>query len=95
MIESVKVFVKKVFTSKSFGFLALIFVAATVLLILGKMAAEQWLDLVKWIGGGAVARSAVGDIVPTIQQKKEEIAKTIVDDSDAELASSIVARTDG
>jgi hypothetical protein len=83
-------FVGQIFRSKAFGFLAVLFVLGTLLLIFGKLASAEWVDLMKWLGGGAVARSAVGDFAAQnkqIEMTKNEIANTVTSSSDAELAA--------
>jgi hypothetical protein len=85
-------FVGQVFQSKAFGFLAVLFVLGTALLILGKLASHEWLELMKWLGSGAVVRSAVGDFstqTKEIEDKKDEIRQQVVADSDAGITSRI------
>jgi hypothetical protein len=86
-------FVVQIFQSKAFGFLAVLFVLGTVLLIFDKLASHEWLALMEWLGGGAVARSAIGDFSTQkteIEEKKNEIVKVVSNSSDAELASRVV-----
>jgi hypothetical protein len=86
-------FIAQIFQSKAFGFLAVLFVLGTVLLIFGKLASTEWLSLMQWLGGGAVVRSAVGDFSTqkeTIGEVKNEIKKAVSADTDTELASRVV-----
>jgi hypothetical protein len=83
-------FVIQIFQSKAFGFLAVLFVLGTVLLVIGKLASHEWLSLMQWLGGGAVARSAIGDFTTQrteIKETADGISKTVRGDSDAQLAA--------
>ena len=89
-------FLTKIFTSKSFGFLAILFIVGTALLVLGKLASTDWLELMKWLGLTAGARSAIGDFSnqnAQIEAKKGEIDKSLDADTDSELAGAVVDRT--
>lgn len=86
-------FLRKIFDSKAFGFLAVLFLVGTVLLLLGRLAGGEWLDLMKWLGGFGAARSMAGDIKPLIRKKEVEIEKDIASDSDSQLVDRIIDRT--
>jgi|WetSurMetagenome_2_1015567.scaffolds.fasta_scaffold390738_3 hypothetical protein len=91
-----KYFISQIFQSKAFGFLALLFVLGTVLLVLGKLASHEWLSLMQWLGTGAVARSAIGDFSTQrteIESTKHEVAKNIAADTDAAIQQRIVDST--
>jgi hypothetical protein len=85
---------KKFWQSKTFGFLAVAFFVGTVLLIFGKLASNEWIQLVQFLGAGATVRGTAEQVGNTIAAKKDSIEKNLDTTSDADLASGIVAATD-
>ena len=55
--------------SKTFQFLLAIFIIATLALFLGKLASDQWVSLIQWLGGYATIRGTS----EIITRKKDEI----------------------
>lgn len=84
---------KKFLASKTFFFLLLLLAIATAALFLGKLAADQWSDLVKWIGGYGVARGTTPHINTLITEKKREIQTAVSGRSDADLVADVSSRT--
>jgi len=78
------------FKSKTFKFLLLIFIIATLALFVGKMAGDAWIELMKWLSGTAAVRGAA----ETITKKREQIDENIHSRSDDDLATDVVHRTE-
>ena len=96
-MKSAIAFIGQIFRSKAFGFLAVLFVAGTVLLIIGKLAGNEWLQLMQWLGGGAVARSAIGDFSTQkaeIEHAETQIQHNVAAGTDTDIATDIVHSTD-
>jgi hypothetical protein len=85
---------KKFWQSKTFGFLAILFLVATALLVFGRLLADQWIDLMKYIGAFATARGSTEVYAMTVETKKDEISKTLASATDDELARRALERTD-
>lgn len=82
-----------IFSSKTFKFLFFAFVIGSIALFVGKLLADQWIDLVKWLGGMATARG-IGEHIPNaVGKKKDEISQVVAAHTDDQLAAGVVART--
>lgn len=86
---------KQLLNSKTFAFLLLLFVVATVLLVIGKLGADLWVELVSWlIGAGAVR--GTGEHIQTFKRKKEnEILDDLRTRSDDELRGRVLDASSG
>lgn len=93
MASQTKSFVGGLLKSKTFALLVGIFVVATVLLILDKLAGELWLSLTQWIIGGGTLRGTAQHVQETIQEKRRETEKNIAALSDDDLARAVIERT--
>ncbi|MBP8975106.1 MAG: hypothetical protein KBG83_00160 [Bacteroidetes bacterium] len=85
---------KQLFQSKTFVYLILIFLVATIALFLGKIAADLWIELIQWLGGFATIRGTSEQIQTTVKRRKDEIQKNLHNRSDSDLAADVVARTE-
>jgi len=84
---------KQLFESKTFVYLILIFVVATLALFFGKIAADLWVQLIEWLGGFATVRGTSEQIKTTIERKKDEIQNDLHARSNSDLAADVVVRT--
>lgn len=85
--------VDALFASKTFKFLFLSFLVGTAALFLGKLASDQWIELIKWLGGMATVRGTGEHVTEAIAKKKHETEKIVAGLSDSQLADRIVDRT--
>ena len=86
-------YLNTLFASKTFRFLFLAFIVGSVGLFVGKLLADQWIDLIKWLGGMATARGITENVNLKTEAKKHEIAQTVAARTDVELAGDVVSRT--
>lgn len=86
---------EKFLGSKTFKFLFAVALVASVALFVGKLSAELWVDLMKWLGGYGAGRGTFEHIDLISKKKKDEIDKTVTGRTDAQLAGDIVGRTGG
>lgn len=80
--------------SKTFRYLLAALIAATLLLLIGKLSGDLWVSLVQWLGGFATARGSVEHIDAFKRKKHDEIENDLHRSSDDELARRVVERTD-
>lgn len=59
------------FESERGVFAILIVIAATVLVVMGVLGADSWIDLVKWIGGALIVSKTVTTAVTTVTDGKK------------------------
>lgn len=88
-----KKIIENILTSKTFGYLILVFIIATLALFLGKLSGEIWVQLIQWLSGYATIRGTAEQL-NKIKEKKNEIENNIHNRTDSELAADIVARTE-
>lgn len=83
----------KILQSKTFQFLFGVAIAATVLLIIGKLTAELWVDLVKWLGGFGTFRGSAEHVELWKRGKRDEIEAELRSTTDEQLARGVIERT--
>lgn len=86
--------IEKFFGSKTFRFLFLVFLVGSIALFVGKLSSELWVELMKWLGGYGMIRGTAENVDVIKRRKKDEIANTLNNRTDAELANDIVSRTE-
>jgi len=86
---------KTLLKSKTFAFLLILFVVATILLILGKLGADLWTELVSWLTGAGTVRGTGEHIDVFKRKKKNEILEDLRSKPDDELRDRIVTSSGG
>lgn len=94
LVESLIVSLTMLMKSKTFTFIVLVFVVATIALFVGKITGDMWTSLMNYAFGGTVVRGTAEHFTQKWRITQNEIKADVARESDADLARD-AARVSG